>query len=1061
MKKITLVIIFIVMSVTSSKAQLFTIPTCNGTIGSNLYGPMNSITTANATNRTAVIYPSSQLTGIAGQILNGVYFKRIAASGTMAGTPNFKVYLKETPAIDFGASAIDWATQIATATLVYDSDPTASVGSTAGWKNFVFSSNFTYSGTSNLAVFMEYVNTTALTTSITWEYEYSSPCISTTNSNTTKYINNTTGVPGSSLTSTNYRRAYIGFDFVVSCPAPTGLTATNITTNSVDLNWTAGGSETGWEYVVQPAGTGIPTVGTTTSLSSFNVGSLNSGTGYEVYTRAVCGAGDNSVWVGPVNFSTVCATFPVPSLENFTTYVPNCWQEADNGDLAAGPLTFGTSTWIADGFGNVGTTGAARYNISTNLANDWLLTPLYTIPAIGYQLKFDAAATQTGSINALTTAWESDDIVEVLVSTGTTSWTVLYTYNDTNVPLNTGSTNFINLNSYAGQDVRFAFRVVEGTSNGSANIDFSIDNFELRLTPSCIEPTSLVVNNITDSSAGIVWGAVAGSVNYEYVLDNVMTAPAGSGTSTTATNFSATSLTPLTTYYFHVRNNCGAEFSTWSTISFTTLASPPVNDNCSGAIALTVNADLNCTTVTSGTVLAATASSVDATACSGTEDDDVWFSFVATNATHRIQLLNVVGSVTDMYHSLWTGVDCNSLSLVTGSCSDSNTSNPSGLIIGSTYYLRVNTWTATSGQNSTFDVCIGTPPPPPGNDLIANASILTESTNETCNNGLLGTTDSATHSSDYSCSATDVDVWYTFTPSITGIYNFNRTITFGTGTGYVAIYSGTPGSLTILNTCSVNNFAQLLTSGITYYLAVASSATSTVSFSLCAYLVPAAPANDLCTGAIPLTAGGVFATGAVVGSTAGATTVSGLTYACQTNRFEDVWYSVTVPASGTLTIETKQVTGSALIDTVLSVFSGTCGSLTEVGCNDDGGDGAHSIISLTGQTPGSTLYIGVWKWGTSASGQFQVSAYDASLSTSGFDNKSFSAYPNPVKEVLNLSYTQNISDVAVYNLLGQQVIAKTINANQSQIDMSHLSSGTYMVKVTADIQVKMIKVIKE
>ena len=60
-----------------------------------------------------------------------------------------------------------------------------------------------------------------------------------------------------------------------------------------------------------------------------------------------------------------------------------------------------------------------------------------------------------------------------------------------------------------------------------------------------------------------------------------------------------------------------------------------------------------------------------------------------------------------------------------------------------------------------------------------------------------------------------------------------------------------------------------------------------------------------------------------------------------------------------------------------------------------------------------------------------------------------------------MSYSENISDVSVYNLLGQQVIAKAVNANQSQIDMSHLTSGTYMVKVTANNQVKTIKVIKE
>ena len=73
----------------------------------------------------------------------------------------------------------------------------------------------------------------------------------------------------------------------------------------------------------------------------------------------------------------------------------------------------------------------------------------------------------------------------------------------------------------------------------------------------------------------------------------------------------------------------------------------------------------------------------------------------------------------------------------------------------------------------------------------------------------------------------------------------------------------------------------------------------------------------------------------------------------------------------------------------------------------------------------------------------------------------FGLYPNPVKNILNLSYTKDISNVAVFKLLGQEVIAKSLNANQGQIDMSNLANGAYFVKITADNQVKTIKVIKE
>lgn len=85
----------------------------------------------------------------------------------------------------------------------------------------------------------------------------------------------------------------------------------------------------------------------------------------------------------------------------------------------------------------------------------------------------------------------------------------------------------------------------------------------------------------------------------------------------------------------------------------------------------------------------------------------------------------------------------------------------------------------------------------------------------------------------------------------------------------------------------------------------------------------------------------------------------------------------------------------------------------------------------------------------------------STLSTGGFDNNRFTYYPNPVKNILNLSYTQNITDVTVYNLLGQIVISNKNNATTSSIDMSHLPSGSYIVKVAADNQIKTIKVVKE
>lgn len=83
------------------------------------------------------------------------------------------------------------------------------------------------------------------------------------------------------------------------------------------------------------------------------------------------------------------------------------------------------------------------------------------------------------------------------------------------------------------------------------------------------------------------------------------------------------------------------------------------------------------------------------------------------------------------------------------------------------------------------------------------------------------------------------------------------------------------------------------------------------------------------------------------------------------------------------------------------------------------------------------------------------------LGTVDFDKKTLVIYPNPVKDILNVSFTQNVSDVTVYNLLGQQVLFLNMNANKGQVDMSSLTSGTYLLKVNTESGLQTMKIIKE
>jgi len=105
--------------------------------------------------------------------------------------------------------------------------------------------------------------------------------------------------------------------FNVTCPNPTGLAATTLSEVAADITWAAAGTETTWEIIVQPLGTGAP-ADTDTGVSTMNnmpymATGLTPSTTYEVFVRANCGGADgNSIWVGPVNFSTFNTPPPPP-----------------------------------------------------------------------------------------------------------------------------------------------------------------------------------------------------------------------------------------------------------------------------------------------------------------------------------------------------------------------------------------------------------------------------------------------------------------------------------------------------------------------------------------------------------------------------------------------------------------------------------------------------------------------------------------------------------------------------------------------------------------------------
>ncbi len=70
----------------------------------------------------------------------------------------------------------------------------------------------------------------------------------------------------------------------------------------------------------------------------------------------------------------------------------------------------------------------------------------------------------------------------------------------------------------------------------------------------------------------------------------------------------------------------------------------------------------------------------------------------------------------------------------------------------------------------------------------------------------------------------------------------------------------------------------------------------------------------------------------------------------------------------------------------------------------------------------------------------------AALGISSFDASNIRMYPNPTSTVFTIEANEVIENVVLYNVLGQEVLAKTSNSNSITLDVANLQSGVYVVK---------------
>jgi hypothetical protein len=474
----------------------------------------------------------------------------------------------------------------------------------------------------------------------------------------------------------------------------------------------------------------------------------------------------------------------------------------------------------------------------------------------------------------------------------------------------------------------------------------------------------------------------------------------GSGNGGTE-NVSLSGLTTGATYYIRVfHNGVGASATANFNICITntipcTLGTGVVNI---GALPYNSGATTNCGNIDD--ITAANVTNIcGSTLYYGGEDNIYTF----TPATSGNVNINVTSAGSWMGVMLYQGCPTSG-----GTCvnyAQSSAGNQSmgcvSVTAGVTYYLIIDSWPTPTCNPFTLTISAPAGGIPPGTTCGNPVNIVLPYSASGESTSCMG--NDYTNASAGSCGTlyeSGEDKVYAFTATAGTCYQINITGANSTYIGY-QVYQGCPG--TAGTTCIANaggavagTLAGSFTVGAagTYYIIIDSwNPPANVSYNISVSALGGAPANDLPCNAVSLTlglqqSGDNSCSG---GSGEPAAPACWLT----PNTINSVWYSV-IPTGTTMNVRTNP---GSVTNTQIAVYSGACGALTFVNCNDNasacGGAATNgSELMLTGLTAGNTYWIRVDGYG-SLTGSFSIICVDGAVGYPPVQGQDCSA-PNPV-----------------------------------------------------------------
>lgn len=327
-----------------------------------------------------------------------------------------------------------------------------------------------------------------------------------------------------------------------SCMAPTNLAVSSIVGGNVTIEWTPAGTPDGYNVYLSTADT-LPTTGVSPEYVSGNQTSfvgLPANTTYYVYVVSLCGDTTSRSYAS-LTFTTDCDPSALPYVENFDTL-----------GTTTTATEFDCHAHLGGGYNNVTTRNGFNGNALRFYPNSSTLPNIYVLPTFVQDISSLYMSYVTAPEGASSGSF---DVGYLTNPTDNTSFVVV-NHHDYSDFYSTGAVQPMMFDiTFADAPVgsRIAFR----HNVNSTNWFWFLDEIQVMEMPSCMRPDSVVVSNVTGTSADLtIHGGTAS--DFVLYLDEM-----GTDEHDTivfyGSSYSFTDLLPGTTYVGRLYGICGTD----------------------------------------------------------------------------------------------------------------------------------------------------------------------------------------------------------------------------------------------------------------------------------------------------------------------------------------------------------------------------------------------------------------------------------------------------------------------------------------------------------------------